>query len=518
MYYSVMRSRASRQGVLGPKQRWGLALGPAVALALLLWFNPDPANPAIGRTAAVAALMAIWWITEAIPIPATALLPVALFPVLGVMAGKATASTYFNYVIFLFIGGFVMALAMQRWQLHRRIALRVVMLIGTSPKKLILGFMVATAFLSMWISNTATTMMMVPIAMAVIANLRERNPDMLGTRFGAGLLIGIAYAASTGGIATLIGTPPNLSFSRIFHIFFESGPEISFAAWFVFALPISLLMTACAWLVLVRMFAPRHPQAKSDRAIFREELAALGPMSFEEKVVASLFTVMSLLWLTRKSIALGSFVIPGWSQLLPAPAFVDDGTIAIFVALVLFLIPSRQHPGTRLMNWRTAVGLPWGIVLLFGGGFALASGFKESGLSEWIAGQLVGLSSVPSVVLVSATSTVMTFLTELTSNTATTEMVLPLLASLATAIKVNPLLLMIPATLSASCAFMLPVATPPNAIVFGSGEIKMGDMIRAGLIMNFVGVVLVTAAVYLVGLVVFGISPDSFPAWAVPAP
>jgi sodium-dependent dicarboxylate transporter 2/3/5 len=431
------------------------------------------------------------------------------------MKGKDVAGTYFNHIIFLFIGGFIMALAMQKWNLHRRIALRIILLIGTSPRRIILGFMVATAFLSMWISNTATTMMMVPIAMAIIFKLKEAVDSKESARFSVGLLIGIAYAASIGGIATLIGTPPNLSFSRIFAIYFPNGPEITFAEWFTFGLPCSIIFLAVAWLIVTAMFVPRKRSISPDVSLFKEEHRRLGRMSYEEKLVLVLFTLMAVLWLFRKDIDTGWFVLPGWSSLLPVPTYIDDGTIAITIALLLFVIPSRMKKRGRLMDWETAGKLHWGIVILFGGGFALASGFKESGLSVWVAQQLTGLSGVSPVVLIASVCSMLTFLTELTSNTATTEMALPLLGSLAVAIKTNPLLLMVPATLSASCAFMLPVATPPNAIVFGSGEVKMGDMMRAGIVMNLAGVVLITTLIYILGLAVFNIDPGRMPDWAV---
>lgn len=497
------------------KQTIGLIAGPVVALAILLVFDLDPDNPLVTRTAAVAALMAIWWMTEAIPIPATALLPVVLFPLLGIMTGKAAAATYFNSIIFLFIGGFIMALGMQKWRLHRRIALRIILALGTSPRRLILGFMIATAFLSMWISNTATTMMMVPIALAIIIKLRESDEGGDLGRFPIGLLIGIAYAASIGGIATLIGTPPNLSFSRIFVIYFPQAPEISFANWFVFGLPCSFVFLTIAWILLSVMFVPRGRAVSVSREVFRREYARLGRMTYEEKWVLALFGLMALLWLFREGISAGEFSLPGWSALLPVPGHVDDGTVAIAISLLLFVIPSKSAESKCLMDWSTARRLHWGIVLLFGGGFALATGFKESGLSVWVAEQLTVLGDAPAVVLVGSVCTLMTFLTELTSNTATTEMALPLLGSLAVAIKANPLLLMIPATLSASCAFMLPVATPPNAIVFGSGEVRMADMMRAGIFMNLIGVVLITGLLYLVGLAAFNIDPAILPDWAV---
>jgi len=509
---------ASRINILsGWKRREtiGLFLGFVLALILLLFFDLDPENPAVTRTASIAVLMAVWWLTEAIPIPATALLPVALFPLLGVMPGREVAGEYFNHVIFLFIGGFIMALAMQRWGLHRRIALRIILSIGASPRRLLLGFMVATAFLSMWISNTATTMMMVPIAMAIIMKLRESSGNERSGRFSAGLLIGIAYAASIGGIATLIGTPPNLAFSKIFATSFPQAPEITFAGWFVFGLPCSVVFLAIAWLLLGFMFVPRKGAGAPDAAAFREEYRRLGPTSYEERVVLIFFTLLAVLWLFRQDIETGWFTLPGWSSIFPVPGFIDDGTVAIAVAMVLFLWPSRSRPKERLMDWHTAAKLHWGIVILFGGGFALAAGFRESGLSAWVAQQLAVLGGIPPVGMVASICGLLTFLTELTSNTATTQIVLPLLGSLAVAVEVNPLLLMIPATLSASCAFMLPVATPPNAIVFGSGEVRMIDMIRVGIFMNLIGVVLITTLMYLLGIAVFGIDPSVLPDWAV---
>ncbi|MCP4568880.1 MAG: SLC13/DASS family transporter [FCB group bacterium] len=499
------------------KQKIGLWAGPSAGLLILLFADLQPNNVMVTRCAAVAALMAIWWITEAIPIPATALLPVALYPLLGIMKGKATAAIYFNHVIFLFIGGFIIALAMQRWELHRRIALKIILLIGISPRRIILGFMAATFFLSMWISNTATTMMMVPMAMAIIIKMKESFEEKQVRRFAVGLLIAIAYAASIGGTSTLIGTPPNLAFSRILVILFPHAPEISFAQWMLFATPFALMFLLIAWFFITRIFVGGKNQPPADIAIFEDEYRRLGKTGYEEKVILCLFTLVALLWLFRKSITLGSFTLPGWSSLFPVPGFIDDGTIAIGVALLLFIIPARTRLGgrrVRIMDWATASRLNWGIVLLFGGGFALAGGFADSGLAAYLGGQLAGLKSLPPLLIVVAVCLTLTFLTELTSNTATTEIFLPILGAMSVAIGVNPLLLMIPATLSASCAFMLPVATPPNAIVFGTGEVQMRDMMRVGIYMNLIGVLLITTAIYLIGIYVFGIDPGQMPAWA----
>ncbi|NOY89042.1 MAG: SLC13/DASS family transporter [FCB group bacterium] len=504
-----------QESYYGLKQTVGLITGILVSLIILFFCNLKPGNPVVTRTAAVAVLMAIWWLTEAIPIAATALLPVVLFPLLGIMKGKLVAATYYNHIIFLFIGGFIVALAMQKWNLHRRIALKIILTIGISPKRLILGFMVATAFLSMWISNTATTMMMVPIAMAIVLKLEEALPGKGISRFAVVLLIGIAYAASIGGMATLIGTPPNLAFSKIFQTSFPHAPEITFAQWFAFGLPVSIIFLIITWWVLTTFFMSKHHKINVDIELFKREYHHLGKMSYEEKIVMALFIFLALSWLFRKSIVIGSFTIPGWTEIMPVPSFIDDGTIAIAASLLLFLIPSRTKKRTRLMDWETANKLNWGIVILFGGGFALAAGFKESGLSIWLAQQLTGLGGIPTLFMIAAICTLLTFLTELTSNTATTQIILPLLASLAVAIKVNPLLLMIPATLSASCAFMLPVATPPNAIIFGTGEIKMKDMMQTGIVMNLIGIVLITALIYLIGLPILHIDPSHLPAWVI---
>lgn len=494
--------------------RIGLVAAPAAALAILLFADLDPERPAVTAMLAVAVWMATWWMTEAVPIPATALLPVALFPLLGIAGGSDTASVYFNHVIFLFLGGFVFALAMQRWELHRRIALRILALLGTGPRRMVLGFMVATWFLSMWISNTASTMMMVPMAMAIVAQLRARcGPEGTG-RFAVALLLGVAYSASIGGLATLIGTPPNLSLARILHIVFPDAPDLSFAGWFLFALPLSTAFLLLAWSVLCAVFLRGSTGFQIDERVVADERARLGPMSFEQRVVLALFALLVGGWMFRADLELFGATLPGWSRLFPDAGMIDDGTVAVAIALVLFVIPSRSRPGERLMDWKTASGLPWGIVLLFGGGFALATGFQDSGLSGWLGERLVALQGTPPLLLVLVICLLLTFLTELSSNTATTEMALPILGSLAVAIETDPLLLMIPATLSASCAFMLPVATPPNAIAFSSGELRMADMMRGGIALNLAGALLITATVYLLGPLVLGIDPGTLPAWA----
>lgn len=498
-------------------QKTGLILGPLVCIVFLLFFDLEPGKPEITYTAAVALLMAIWWITEAIPLAATALLPMVLFPALGIMDGKKVAPQYFNDVIFLFIGGFLVALAMERWHLHKRIALRILLWFGIRPRSILLGFMVATAFLSMWISNTATAMMMLPIAMAIIWKLEDTLGEGTVHKYAISIFLGIAYSASVGGIATLVGTPPNPALVKIFAIQFPAAPEISFSKWFVFAFPLSLVFLLIVWLFLSAMFpSPRKEAFQIDIRIFRKQYKELGKMSFEEWVVLVDFILLALLWLFRADFSLGNFRIPGWASLFGNPGFINDGVVGIAMALVLFIIPAKQPVAARIIDWNTAARLPWGIVLLFGGGFALASGFKNSGLSTWVGGQLQGLDALPPILIIAVLCLMITFLTELTSNTASAQILLPLLASLAVAIKVNPLLLMIPGTVSCSCAFMLPVATPPNAIVFGTERLQIWDMAKTGIILNFVGVLLITLAAYFWGTTVFGIDLTHFPDWAVP--
>jgi len=495
-------------------QTIGLGLGPLVAVLMLLLVHLDPGHPAATPMAAVALWMALWWLSEAVPLAVTALLPVALYPLLGIMSGKQVAPVYFNWIIFLFLGGFMVALAMERWDLHRRIALRIITGIGGGPRRIVLGFMLASAFLSMWVSNTATTMMMAPVAMAVIAGVKGRGDDRRVASFATALLLGTAYAASVGGLSTLIGTPPNPLLVSNVGVMFPHAPEISFAGWMVLGLPVAIIAMAVMWLELSLLYRLGDAADLIDHDALGRERRQLGAMSFQEKVVLADFTLMAVLWLTRKGLTIGSLSLPGWSRLLSHGDLVDDGTVAIAMALLLFLVPSRRGRGERIMDWKTARRLPWGIVLLFGGGFALAKGFVVTGLSVWLGVQLAGLSSLPTPLLILSVCVVMMLITELTSNTATTQMALPVLASLAVAVHVNPLLLMVPATLAASCAFMLPVATPPNAIIFGTGMVTVRDMARTGILLNLVSAVVITAAIYLLGNAAFGVDLHSVPAWA----
>ncbi len=367
----------------------------------------------------------------------------------------------------------------------------------------------------MWISNTATAMLMVPIIISITQKLEILNGKKAVQLFAVGLLLAVAYSASIGGIATLVGTPPNLSFIRIFEIYFPNAPEISFSTWMKFALPISIIMFIVTWTYLYYIFVKKGGSWKSvDRNMLKDELKSLGPMSYEEKAVSVVFITLALLWMFRSSLTIGSFEIPGWANLFNNPSYINDGTVAIAMAILLFIIPSKQKKEGFLMDWKTAEGLPWEIILLFGGGFALATGFKESGLSNWFGEQLVFLDGVSPLLLILIITFLITFLTEITSNTATVETLLPILAGLAISIQVNPLLFMIPATVAGSFAFMLPVATPPNAIIFGTRKVTIFQMAKTGFLLNLFGIIIITLMTYFWGTDILGIELNVFPSWA----
>ena len=449
---------------------------------LTLFALPQGLMPAdANRVAAVAVLMAILWISEAIPIAVTALLPVVLFPLLGVMPIEAATANYAHHLVFLFLGGFWIAAAVERCGLHRRIALHVLGLMGDRQDRIVLGFMVATAFLSMWLSNTATTMMMLPIALAVVGRLGTDSH----TPFGRSLMLGIAYSASIGGVATLIGTPPNAVLAGVVEK--QLDMSIGFAQWMLFGLPLAVVMLAIAWWYLTRLAARLDGrQGVCGAEIIQHEIGQLGKMSSAERRVLTVFVTVAVLWVFK--------------GLLP-PAFlgpISDSTIAMAGAIALFVIPADGGARSGLLDWHSAAGIPWDILLLFGGGFALANGFQQSGLTEWIGNQLGFLRQVHWFVLMAAVALVTIFLTEVTSNTATSSMLLPIVAGLAAGAGQDPLTPMVATALAASFAFMLPVATPPNAIVFASRQISIPEMARAGIWMNLVGLALIALFVSLV--------------------
>ncbi len=477
----------------------GFLLGPVALLAALVVPAHDLSWPA-RAVLATALLMAIWWITEAIPIPATALLPVALFPLLGVMRSAEVTLSYADHLIFLYLGGFLIAVTVQRWGLHRRIALVTIRLVGTSPNRIVLGFMVATGFLSMWISNTAAAMMMMPIGLAVIGQaadmLRAGSPAVDVSpgrfRFGVALMLGIAYSASIGGVATLIGTPPNAILAGMIER--NYGFPVGFLSWSAVGFPLAVIMLFTAWVYLVYIAVRGEvSELPGGRRLIEEELRSLGPMSRQEKLVSAVFAAVAAGWIAR------GLAPADW---LP---MVQDSTVAMIGGVGLFLVPSDFRRREFLLDWATAVKLPWDVILLFGGGFALANGFADSGLTTWFAYRLSGLQGTQPWLLVLLVVATVLLLTEITSNTATAALTLPVVAALAEGSGLHPFSLMTAVAISASLAFMLPVSTPPNAIVFGTRYVTIPQMARIGLGLDLVAAVWVLLVVLFLVPAVWGI-------------
>jgi sodium-dependent dicarboxylate transporter 2/3/5 len=477
-----------------------------MALLVHVAFSISPSTPdsiaggmgeAGPATAAIAVWMATWWLTEALPIYATALLPLALFPLAGVGTIRETAAPYAHELIFLFMGGFMLALAMQRSGLHRRFALMTLRLVGDRPRNMVGGFMGVAAVLSMWVSNTATAVMMLPVGLSVLELAEEHAPagwnDRIRHHVGLALLLGIAYGASIGGVATPVGTPPNLFL--LSYLSSELDHPISFARWMMVGVPVVAIMLPTTWWLMVhRLFPLPNERLEGGRAIFARDLHALGPSSRAERIVLAVFLTVCSLWL-GKPLLIGLEV----AGMQPFSGLTDAG-IAIAGALVLFCAPAGEGEGERVLDWETARRLPWGILILFGGGLALAAAIGRNGVDDWIGAQSGALAGLPPVVIVIGVVAGMVFLTELTSNTASTAALVPILASLAPGLGVSPLALAVPAALAASFAFMLPVATPPNAVVFGSGRVHLRDMIRAGIWLNLIGILVISALTFAVVL------------------
>jgi len=464
--------------------RIGLILGPLWLIATLVLPAPAGMEGAAWHCAGLALFMATWWATEAIPIPATALLPLAIGPAIGVGEFQDLAYGYADDIIFLFLGGFLIGLAMQRWNLHRRIALTTLLAVGTRPSRQIAGFMIATGFISMWVSNTATSIMMLPIGMSVVSLMTE-DPD--GThspeveRYATRLLLAIAYSASIGGVATLIGTPPNALLAG--YLSADQGIDIGFAQWMVVGIPVSIAMMTAAWLWLIRGGFDIDT-GKAGRSLLQDEMKKLGPMSSAEKRVGMMFLLAALLWITRPLLSDAGI------------SWLSDSLIAMFIGVSLFVIPASDGKGSRLMSWENEANVPWGVLVLFGGGLALAGAIKDTGLAEWIATQMEVFGVLPAILLVGAVVLVIISLTEVSSNTATAAVFMPLLGALAVSVDIDVLLLTVPAAIAASCAFMMPVATPPNAIVFATGRMTIQSMMRAGLALNVTCVILATLIPY----------------------
>ncbi|MGD7006903.1 SLC13 family permease [Metabacillus sp. 84] len=484
----------------------GLILGPLLFVLSILFFTPSELGNEGRMVFAITLWVATWWITEAIPIPATSLLPITLLPVTNALPMDDVTASYGNPIVFLFLGGFMIALAMEKWNLHKRIALNIISVVGTSTSNIILGFMIATGFLSMWVSNTAAVMMMIPIGTAITYQvsqaLKGSKEDLSAEeeKFSKVLIFAIGYAGTIGGLGTLIGTPPNIILAGIVSELY--GVQISFGSWMLFAVPIVILLLFSTWIYLIKVSHPvKIKKIPGGKELIKNEKRALGRMSFEEKAVSVIFIFAAFMWISQ------SFL---WKDIIPG---IDDTMVAITAGVLFFLIPSKNKSG-RLLDWSVAKDIPWGILLLFGGGLAIAGGFSSTGLAEWLGNQLKVLDGVNFLVMIIAVTMFVLFLTEITSNTATATMILPVLASLAVAINVHPYAIMVPAAMAANCAFMLPVGTPPNAIIFATGKLKITEMVKNGFWVNIFCVILIAGAVYLLLPLLWGVDlhilPDAF--------
>ena len=482
--------------------RVGLWAGIVAALFVLLLSitvePPEGLTPAGMRLIAMTLLMAIWWMTEAIPLGATGLVPIAFFPLLNVVSVKQLAPGYANPVVLLLLGGFLLATAVERSGVHKRLALHTLLLVGTSPRRLVLGFGIASAALSMWIANTSTTLIMIPVAMALVDRALERARGEDARRFGVAVMLVCAYGASIGGMGTPIGTPPNLLAIGAMRVAFPERDPLTFVTWFAAALPVVVVMVPVLWMMLTRVY-PRVPASLDlgEGGLVRQELAALGPWRPSEIRALGVFAVTALLWVTRPDTAISPELrIPGWASLLGVKG-TDDAMVAMLAAVVAFALPAGD--GERLLPWRSAAKAPWGLVLLFGGGVALSEAFQATGLSEWLGAKLSALADSPAMFM-AISALAATFVTEIMSNTALATILMPILASAAKAAQLDPRMLLMPTALACSCAFMLPAATGPNAIVFGTGRMRIGDMVRAGFLLNMLGWLVIV----LVALITYG--------------
>jgi len=503
---------------------WGQrALGLAAALVVwLLMGTADGLSPDARNVAALATLMAIWWMTEAVPLAVTSLLPIVLVPAVTQSGVAETSAPYAHPIVFLFLGGFLIAIAMEKWNLHHRIALLTLRQVGVSPRRIVLGAMLASGFMSMWVSNTATTLMMLPIGLSLLtlvvthapgvdhkevaARLHggERindvidNPDI--RRFGACLMLAIAWASSMGGLGTIIGSTPNAIVAG--YAATELGRPIGFGEWLAVGLPLSLSFILIAWFLMTRfIYHFELREIPGGQQMIEDEIHTLGPLSQGEWMVLVVFVSAAFLWIVPGLME----SLPGIGDVVGSIRFLNDTSIAIAAGVALFLLPGRGHK-EMVLNWKDAeAGMPWGTLLLFGGGLSLASAVVSSGLDSWIGAQVTGLGVLPTVLLVAAIATLVLFLTEFTSNTATAATFIPILGGVAIGIDADAMTLLLPAAFAATCAFMLPIATPPNAIVFGSGVISIPQMMRGGIALNLVGIALITLFAYTLGAWALGL-------------
>ena len=494
------------------RQKIGIVLGLFVFVIMLLLPVPEGMNPQAMRAAAVAMLMAVFWVTEAIPIFATSFIPVALFPIFGVLNANHIAASYGHHIVLLILGAFFVAKAIETNNLHKRIALATIRLIGTSRKRIILSFMISTAFLSMWTSNNSTTLMMLPIGLAIIQ--REKALGSKDLAFGSALMLSIAYSASIGGTGTLVGTPPNLLFVSTMKEIFPDSPDIVFTDWLKIGLPFVIVFLPIAWFYIIKYFKVEGGLHGSDE-IIENEYRDLGPMSVAEKRGLVICVFYALGFVFRRDMQIGELTIPGWSDILGVQAFVKDATVAFIATLLLFLLPNgsanEDSNHNKLLEWEDAKTIPWGIAMLIGGGLAIAAAFRESELIAWI-GSNLDLSGVSVFLVLLLVVSGMVFLTEINSNTATTAVFLPVLAGISQAGDFHPYLLMIPATIAASCAFMLPSGTGPNASILASGQVTIPEMAKCGFGLNILAIIVIMSLLYFIIMPIFGVSGVS-PIW-----
>jgi len=475
-------------------RRFNIILGPSLFFIFYFLIHPfDGMNSQSHAIFCSVLWIATWWITEAIPIPVTSLLPLVLFPLTGGLDLKLTASSYGDKIIYFYMAGFFLAIAMEKWNLHKRIALNIINVVGYNKKSMVLGFMIATAFLSMWLSNTSTSIMMLPIGIAIISQVSFKK-NILNSNFGKVLMLGIAYSASIGGFATIYGTPPNLILLSNIEEYFNLS--IDFFSWFIMAFPLSCILLFICWYYLVNFSFDLSSLSNVSKKTISSKIKELGKIKYEEKAVLLIFIVFILGLLSKQFI----------SEFIPQ---IDDTIIAISIAIFLFLIKSSDGEN-NLIEWSDGVKLPWGIILLFGGGLSIATAMKSSGLALWIGELAYNIDSLDLILIVLIIVMIVNFLTEITSNLATVSMLLPILASISISLGIHPYIIMVSATIAASCAFMLPVATPPNAVVFGSGYLKMTDMVKTGLVMNVISIVIVSLYVYFMLPMLWGIDISVF--------
>ena len=471
-------------------------LGPLLAFVFCFFVELDPSNHKVSLMAGVAIWMCTWWFTEAVGLAVTALVPVLMLPVLGISDCKTVSQQYSDSIIFLFIGGFMLAFAIEKWNFHKRIALKVLAIVGNSPSTILLGVMLSTYLISNWISNTATTMMLFSAVFALIhetKNYITRNYQ----KFAAALLLGLAFSATIGGMATPVGTPPNMYFFKAYKEAFPANTDLNFLKWSAIGYPISMCFLVVTYLVLNFYFLRKKVELNIEKSFFKLSYKNLGKFSWEEKCVATIFIACILGWFTRADIDFGTFVFKGWNRLFIIPKFVDDSFVAIVAALLLFLIPSKAKKGEALLIWDDAKKLRYDIILMFGSGFALAFGFEKSGLSNWLADSLVVLKGVSPIIVILGICIIVTIISEFASNIASIQLAIPVMIALQKDLDLPPLLLMMPATFAASLGFMLPVATAANTIVFGTKQIDIKDMFKVGLVLDIVGILIITIMCYL---------------------